>query len=61
MRGYVVNLGEYAALEWANDTKLRAFAIKHKANTYNEQLSHSDDCLDLELTPLKFMTSHKLE
>ena len=36
-----VNLGcidTYAALEWANDMKLRVFAIKHKVNPYHKHL-----------------------
>jgi hypothetical protein len=37
----------YAVLEWANDTKLHVFATKHKANTYSEQLIHSDDCVSI--------------
>jgi hypothetical protein len=37
----------YAVLEWANDTKLHVFATKHKANTYSEQLVHSDDCVSI--------------
>jgi prolipoprotein diacylglyceryltransferase len=44
-------IGAYAVLEWASDMKLHVFATKHKANTYSEKLIHSDDCLDLELTP----------
>jgi hypothetical protein len=30
-----------------NDTKLHVFATKHKANTYSEQLIHSDDCVSI--------------
>jgi hypothetical protein len=37
----------YAVLEWANDTKLHVFATKHKANTYSEQLIHSDDSVSI--------------
>jgi hypothetical protein len=37
----------YAVLEWANDTKSHVFATKHKANTYSEQLIHSDDCVSI--------------
>ena len=37
----------YAVLEWANDMKLHVFATKHKANTYSENLIHSDDCVSI--------------
>jgi tRNA G18 (ribose-2'-O)-methylase SpoU len=35
----------YTVLEWENDTKFHVFATKHKANTYNEQSTHSDNCV----------------
>ena len=44
----------YDALEWTNNTKL--------ANTYSEHLIHSNgwfNPLEVELTPLKFMTWQK--
>jgi hypothetical protein len=40
-------IDEYAVVESANDTKLHVFATKHKANTYSEQLIHSDDCVSI--------------
>ena len=52
----------YAVLEWANDMKLQVFAIKHKTNTYHKHLIWIWWlCPDLELTPLKFMTSHEIQ
>jgi hypothetical protein len=52
----------YGVLEWANDTKFHVFATKHKANTYNEQLIHSDDCVSIQSwPPIKFMTSYETQ
>jgi hypothetical protein len=46
----------YAVLECENDTKFHVFATKHKANTCNEQSTHSDNCacFVLELTSRHF-------
>jgi hypothetical protein len=43
----LVCIDAYAVLKWANDTKLHVFSTKHKANTYSEQLIHSDDCVSI--------------
>jgi hypothetical protein len=37
----------FAVLGGANDRKLHVLATKHKANTYSEQLIHSDDCVSI--------------
>ena len=48
----------YAVLKWKNLTKLHMLAAKHKINTYNEKLFHSDDCVSIwSWPPVKFMTS----
>ena len=52
-------IGDYAAQKWKNDSKLHIVSTKHKADTHNEHLTHSDDCVSsLSWPPLKYMTSH---
>ena len=38
-------IDNYAAQEWANDSKLHIFAMKHKTATYSKHLTHSNDCV----------------
>ena len=40
-------IDDYAALKWANDSKLDIFAAKQNAGTYSELLTHSNDCVSI--------------